>query len=138
MNTVLSIAVLVLFLVPAPRKYYFRYAITSRQSTLTRGDVAVPLEKGLFADSSILREDSTTVRTFDTTATSRTPGTTRLLVLIEVANVASTLQVTLNVKNILAKSVVGPDTVRATRMELDSALVEEGRRIAKRLSSARP
>jgi hypothetical protein len=55
--------------------------------------------------------------------------------MADVERDASTLRIVLVAKNFLANAVVPPDTIRTTRDGLDSAMVEAGRRIAKKLAT---
>jgi hypothetical protein len=142
MNPVMSAALLVLSLIPAPRHYYFRYAFLSHVTGIAREDVVASLERGLFRDSLIVPGEPRQLGTgaprdwknVDTSAAEREKRSTTLLAIVDVAGDTSSISVVVVVKNILAQSVAGPDTIRGTRASLDTALVESGRRLAKQLA----
>jgi hypothetical protein len=143
MNPILSVALFIVSLsAAAPWGYYFRYSFRSH-ATLNREEVVTPLERGLFADSLIVRDSATRIRPFDTSAAavaSRVRDTSKvrhfgtLLMIIEVTNDGPALLVTFNLKNILARPMITPDSVRTTRAGLDTAVFEAGRRIARQLA----
>lgn len=133
MNAVLSIMLLVVSLIPAPRHYYFRYAFM-HQGSLSRDEVVIPLEKGLFADSLILLGAAKNPPISDTSRAALDNRSTTFLVVIDVSEEASALRLTFDVKNLLAQRVVDRDSVRTTRTGLDSAVFEAGRRLAKELA----
>ena len=138
MNTVLSVALLVLALIPAPRHYYFRYSVRTQGTSLTRAEFVAPLERGLFADSLIVPGDPRHAPVdwskVDTSSAARENRVTTLLVVVDAARDSSSFRVAVTVKNALAQTLAGPDTLHATQVGLDTALVESGRRLAKRLA----
>jgi len=137
MNAALSVLLFALSLVP-PQHFYFRYGFISRSTTVTRDEVVAALEKGLFADSVIVRGEPrkfpTDLKDADTSLAARPSRTITLMAVINLESDTSSIRVSVTMKNLLAQAVAGPDTLRTTRAGLDSAVTESGRRIAKQLA----
>jgi len=70
----------------------------------------------------------------DTSSAARENRVTTLLVIVDAARDSSSFRVAVTIKNALAQTLAGPDNLRSTQAGLDTALVESGRRLAKRLA----
>ncbi len=140
MSTVWVIALLLVTAFQPPKPYRFRFrvklpaALASEQPRIEEA-----LRRGLFVDS-LIREGPPRPP-YDPAAppdsATRDGLSQTLIVRGNVRDTAGVREVWLELVNILAQRVAGPDTLRVAPAAVDSALTEQGRRYAKFLAQRR-
>jgi hypothetical protein len=136
-----AVALLLSAFVAPPTPYRFRISITAPNAlTAETRRVETALRRGLFLDSLIVpAADSQKGPSRDSPYDPASIAKMVHLGLIRgsITENGQNLEVHLELQDILAKTLAGPDTLRVDRAGLDSAIVEEGRRYAKALTKHR-
>lgn len=136
-----AVALLVSAFVAPPRPYRFRMSINAPYAlSAESGRVEALLRRGLYLDSLIVpATDSQKGPTRDSPRDSASIANMVHLGLIRGSLVENgqNLEVRLQLLDILATTIAGPDTLRVDRAGLDSAIVAEGRRFARALTKHR-
>jgi hypothetical protein len=124
---------------PGRHPFRFKFQLTAPAALATDSQhMAAALERGLFADSLIVPGSPREIPISATVSDSTLANMTRtMLVRGSVRESGQQVEVVLELENILARTVAGPDTVRVERAALDSALVAQGRHYAKLLANGR-
>jgi len=136
-----AVALLLSAFAAPPRAYRFRISLEAPNALSAESkQVETALRRGLFLDSLIVpAADSQKGPSRDSPRDSASIANMVHLGLIRghIVEKGQNLEVRLELLDILARTVAGPDTLRVDRAGLDSAIVEEGRRFAKALTKHR-
>ena len=140
MPNIWSIAFALIAAIAAPKPYRFSFLIdvpSSLDSDKPR--IIEALHRGLLVDSLIV--EGPRRPPFDPSAprdSAKLAGLSETIVVRgSVRDAAGVLEVRLELKNVLARVIAGPDTLRVAPAALDSALSAQGRRYAKFLAERR-
>jgi hypothetical protein len=141
MSTIRLVALLLVAALQPPKPYRFRFQVNVPAALASeKPRIAEALRRGLFADSLIV--EGAPRPPFDPSAphdSATLAGLSQTMVVRgNVRDTAGFLEVRLELLNVLARRVAGPDTLRVLATVLDSALAEQGRRYAKLLAQRRP
>lgn len=120
-----------------PRPFRFKFDLTVAAALAADSrQAAAALERGLFDDSLIVPGPPRELPRSSTVADSATLANKTQVILVQ-GNPSESgrhVQVILQLKNILARTVARPDTIRVERAALDSALMAQGRHYAQLLA----